>query len=197
MISCRPLSSESEEVDVVQLMKSFLLMKTKTGMGIEVLNQLKQVPEISEIHVVTGKYDFLICLDTQETDLDPRRRVLELLVDRIDKLGGIFLVDTIIPVDSQASEHVPFEGPTCKAFVFIQSKPGKEKELMHKLLKIREVIRAHLLSGRPDLLAELEVEKSFIDPPPNHVADIVENKVEGLKEVLETATYVPIESIIR
>ena len=74
MISGCPL--RKEEVNVVQLMKSFLLMKTKTGRGIEVLNQLKQVHEISEIHVVTGKYDFLICLDTQETDLDPRRRVL-------------------------------------------------------------------------------------------------------------------------
>jgi len=173
------------------------LVKAKTGMEKNALNQLEQLPEIREIHVITGQYDLLICLDTKETDLDPRRKVLDLVVERIDKMGGIARVDTIIPVDSQGHRPPTFERPVRKAFVFIQSKPGKEKDLMHKLLEIPEVIQVHLLLGRADLLAELEVEKSFIQPSPRHIADIVEEKVERLKEVLNTTTYVPIESTIR
>lgn len=178
-------------------MRSFLLVKTKPGKEIDVLSQLKPLSEVREIHVVTGEFDLLVCLDTEEADLDPRRRVLELLVERVSKLSDITLVDTVIPVDSLSRPPVPSERPLRKAFVFVKSERGKEEELMHKLLDIPEVIQVYLLFGRADLLAELEVEKSLIHPSPRHIADVVEEKIQRLREVLDTSTYVPVESTIK
>jgi hypothetical protein len=52
----------------------------------------------------------------------------------------------------------------------------------------------HLLFGKADVLAELEVEKSFVHPPPQHIASLVEAKIVRISGVRDTNTYVPLES---
>jgi hypothetical protein len=178
-------------------LRSYLLVKTEPGKEKEVQEHFKALPEVREIHLITGKFDLLIALESKETELDPRRKVVEVVVDKVRKAGGIRDTSTIIPIDSRfRAAPTPTDRPMTKGFVFIQCEPGKERALMNKVLPVPEVLGAHLLFGKSDLLVELEVEKSLINPPPQHVATIV-NRIENFNEVKDTQTFVPLESIIK
>jgi hypothetical protein len=43
----------------------------------------------------------------------------------------------------------------------------------------------------------LEVEKSYVPPPPQHIASLVESKIAKLGAVHDTDTYVPLESVVK
>lgn len=178
-------------------MRSFLLIKTKPGTEQDVLNRFKALPEVREIHMITGKFDLLVTIESAETDLDPRQKVAELVVEKVRKAGGIIDTRTIIPISSQSRPTTPPDRPTVKAFTFIRSEAGKEKELMNKLLQIPEITGVHLLFGKADLLAELSAEKSLVHPPPQHIANLVQTKISKLNGVHDTDTYVPLESIMK
>jgi hypothetical protein len=47
------------------------------------------------------------------------------------------------------------------------------------------------------VLAEVEVEKSFVNPPPQRIANLVESKIAKFPGVRDTDTYVPVDSIIK
>jgi DNA-binding Lrp family transcriptional regulator len=181
----------------VRKLRSFLLIKAEPGSEQEVQNRLRALPEVREIHLITGKFDLLATLESTEIELDPRRKIVELVLEEVRKSGGVTDTRTIIPIDSQYHPPTPTDRLTIKAFVFIQSEAGKEKELMNKLLNLPEVSGVHLLFGKADLLAELEVEKSLVHPPPQHVANLVQTKIGRLSGVHDTDTYVPLESVLK
>lgn len=178
-------------------MRSFILIKAKPGKEQETQTRLKALPEVREIHLITGKFDFLITLESEETELDPRQKIIELVLQEIRRSGGVSDTRTIIPINSQYHHTTPTDRPTIKAFVFIQSEAGKENELVSRLLNLPEVSGVHLLFGKADLLAELDAEKSFIHPPPQHIASLVQTKISKLNGVRDTDTYVPLESVLK
>lgn len=178
-------------------LKSFLLVKTQPGQEKEILGRFEMMPEVREIHLITGKFDLLVALESSETDLDPRQEVVQLVVDKVRTLGGIMDTRTIIPIDSLSSSSTQVERPTTRGFVFIQCDAGKQKELMTKLIEMPDVRGVHRLFGKADLLAELEVAKSIVHPPPQHISKLVETQISKLPGVRDTDTYVPLESIIK
>ena len=178
-------------------LRSFLLIKTKPGMEKEILARFEALPEVREVHLITGKFDLLVALESEETEFDPRQKVAEVVTDKVRKAGGVIDTRTIIPIESQLRPAEKSERPTTKGFVFVMSEAGKAKELMDKLLEIPEVQGIYMLFGKADVLAELEVEKSFINPPPQKIAQLVESRIGKLKMVHDTDTYVPLESIIK
>jgi len=178
-------------------LKSFLLVKTKPGMEREILERFKALPEVREIHLITGKFDLLVAIESEETEIDPRQRVAEVVMDKVRKAGGVIDTRTIIPIEAEVHPSGPPERPTQKGFVFVMSEAGKEKEVMSKLLALPEVSGVYLLFGKADILAELEVEKSFVNPPPKRIATLVETKIAKLGAVHDTDTYVPLESIVK
>ena len=163
----------------------------------EILERFKALPEVREIHLITGKFDLLAVLESEETEVDPRQRVAEVVMDKVRTAGGIVDTRTIIPIESETRPPPSTERPMTKAFVFVMSEAGKAKELMHKLLEIPEVCGVYLLFGKADVLAELEVEKSYVNPPPQHIASIVESRIAKLGAVHDTDTYVPLESVVK
>jgi DNA-binding Lrp family transcriptional regulator len=178
-------------------LRSFLLVKTKPGTERDVLARFKALPEVREIHLITGKFDLLVALESEETELDPRQRVAEVVVDKVRKAGGIVDTRTIIPIESESRPAESGTRPTTKGFVFVVSEAGKAKELMQKLLGLPEIRGVYMLFGKADVLAELEVEKSYVHPPPQHIAAIVETKIAKFGAVHDTDTYVPLESIMK
>jgi DNA-binding Lrp family transcriptional regulator len=176
-------------------LRSFLLIKTKPGSEQEIQSRIKALPEVREIHLITGKFDLLVTLESQATELDPRRKVVDLVLEEVRKGGGVMDTRTIFPIDSRYHRPTITDRPTIKAFVFIQSEAGREKELMNKLLQLTEVSGVHLLFGKADILTELDTEKSFVHPPPQHIASFVQTKISRLGGVHDTDTYVPLESI--
>ena len=181
----------------VTQLRSFLLVKTKPGMEKEIQSRFNPLPEVREVHLITGKFDLLVALESEETEIDPRRKVVELVTDKVRKSGGIIDTRTIIPIESELRPTKPPERPITKGFVFIASEAGKANDLMRKLLQLPEVRGVYMLFGKADVLAELEVEKSLINPPPQHIADIVETRIAKMEPVHDTQTYVPLESMIK
>jgi DNA-binding Lrp family transcriptional regulator len=163
----------------------------------EIQKRFQDLPEVREVHLVTGKFDLLVALESPEIEIDPRREVVELVTEKVRKAGGVIDTRTIIPIETSQRPAKPSERPMQKAFVFVMSEAGKSKELMGKILELPEVLGVYLLFGKADVLAELEVEKSFIDPPPQRVATIVETKIAKMHAVHDTDTYVPLESFIK
>ena len=178
-------------------LRSFLLVKTKPGMEREILDRFKALPEVSEIHLITGKFDLLVALQSEEAALDPRGRVVALVIDKVRRAGGILDTRTIIPIASETRALQPSPRPMTKGFIFIQSETGRDKALMEELMKIPEVCGVHLLFGKADVLTELMVEKSMVNPPPQRIAEIIETRIGKLNAVHDTDTYVPLESIIK
>ncbi len=120
-------------------MRSFLLVKTKPGMEKEVQDRFRAMPEVREIHLITGKFDLLVALESEETDLDPRKKVVELVIEKVRKAGGIIDTRTILPIESELRPTKPSERPTAKGFAFIMSEAGKTQELIRKILQVPEV----------------------------------------------------------
>jgi DNA-binding Lrp family transcriptional regulator len=178
-------------------LRSFILIKTQPGSEQKIQDRLKELPEVHGIHLITGKFDLLITLESPESELDPRQKVAQLVLDTVRKGGGVVDTRTIIPIDSQYRPLTQTGRPSIRAFVFIKSEAGKEKELMSSLLELPEVTGVHLLFGKADLLAELYTEKSFVHPPPQHIASLVQTKISKLSGVHDTDTYVPLESIMK
>jgi DNA-binding Lrp family transcriptional regulator len=182
---------------VVVTLRSFILVKVKPGKEKEVLERFKALPEVREIHLITGKFDLLVALESEEAEVDPRQKVAEVVIDKVRKAGGILDTRTIIPIESEERPSQTPERPTAKGFVFVKSEAGKAKELMRKLQDLQEVRGVYMLFGKADVLAELEVEKSYVHPPPQHIASLVEGKIAKLGAVHDTDTYVPLESIVK
>ena len=186
-----------EKVQLVIGLRSFLLVKSKPGMEKDIQDQFKTLPEVREVHLIAGKFDLLVALESEETDLDPRRKVVELVVEKVRKSGGVVDTSTILPIESQNRLAKPSDRPIAKGFVFISSEAGKAPEVMRKILEIPEVRGVYLLFGKSDILVELEVEKSMVNPPPQRIASIVETRIAKMPAVHHTQTFVPLESIVK
>jgi DNA-binding Lrp family transcriptional regulator len=193
-----PLPQERcEKVQLVIGLRSFLLVKSKPGKEKEIQDQFKALPEVREIHLIAGKFDLLVALESEEIDLDPRQKVVELVVEKVRKSGGVVDTSTILPIESENRPAKPSDRPTAKGFVFISSEAGKAPEVMRKILDIPEVRGVYLLFGKSDILVELEVEKSMVNPPPQRIASIVETRIAKMPAVHHTQTFVPLESIVK
>jgi len=182
-------------------LRSFLLIKTHPGIEKAAFDRLQTLPEVREVHLITGEFDLLVALEspeqTYETEIDPRRQVIEVVVEKIRKLGGIVDTRTIIPIESRMRNTSTTGRPTVRGFVFIQSDAGRTKDIVTRLAELPEVRGVHRLFGKSDILAELEVEKSFVLPPPQHIASLVEGKISKFPGVRDTNTYVPLESFVK
>jgi len=186
-----------EFISTVMPLRSFLLIKTQPGLEKEVFDKIQPFPEIREIHLIPGEFDLLAVLESPESQIDPRRNVTEVVVDRIRKLGGIVDTRLIIPIESRMRDVPSPNRPTTRGFVFIQCDVAKAKEIVTKLAELPEVRGVHRLFGKTDILIELEIEKSFVHPPPQHISSIVETKISKIPGVHDTNTTVPLESIVK
>ena len=68
-----------------------------------------------------------------------------------------------------------------RAFIYIDVKPGKEKQLLENILQFDEVLEAHLISGQYDVLVVLEVKRGLFDSPREMITNfIIENNSSSL-----------------
>ena len=80
-----------------------------------------------------------------------------------------------------------------RAFVYIDVKPGKEKEVLEKLLKHDEVIEAHIITGQElyDVLVLLRIEREVFESPTKTISEFIINNIRKLRDVRETNTIIP------
>ncbi len=73
------------------MVTAFILATTKTGKEREVLNDLKEIGEIKEVHNVYGDYDVFIKAESSSLD-----NLNEFLVRRIQSVPNIMMTTTMI-----------------------------------------------------------------------------------------------------
>jgi DNA-binding Lrp family transcriptional regulator len=83
-----------------------------------------------------------------------------------------------------------------RAFVYIDTKPGKEKKIIEKLLKYDEVIEAHIITGQEafDVLVLLDVKREIYESPTKTAGDFIISNIRKLSDVRETNTIIPVFS---
>jgi DNA-binding Lrp family transcriptional regulator len=87
-----------------------------------------------------------------------------------------------------------------KAFVFIDIIPGKDRQVMDRLLKYDEVAEVHLIPGQYDLLAVLEFElygREIFVSPQEAISKFVIEKIRTLRGVQDTNTIYPTLSMTK
>lgn len=80
-----------------------------------------------------------------------------------------------------------------RAFILIEVTPGKERNVVDKLLEHEQVVEAHVITGKHDILAVLQVEREIAVPDADRVM-LVLDKIRRTPEVLDTETILPVFS---
>jgi DNA-binding Lrp family transcriptional regulator len=81
-----------------------------------------------------------------------------------------------------------------RAFIFCQVEPMREREVVEELVKIEEVVEAHMITGEYDVIAVVQVKRQFLQADYETVFNSAIARVEGAKYVLDTNTIVGIAS---
>jgi DNA-binding Lrp family transcriptional regulator len=176
------------------LTKAFVLIKAKTGTEIALLDALFTVPEVQEVHTITGDYDLIVVMSAKEVDLAryPDEKIVEALTQKIRKMENVLDTKTMIPVLSEIKRSSIDLDEFARGFVLLKVKPGREKHSMTEVFKINEVTEAHLITGSYDILAVLEVKKPVLYPHyPKVIVDIVTDRIRKIRDVQDTETIIP------
>ena len=81
-----------------------------------------------------------------------------------------------------------------RAFILVQTEPMKEKAVMEELLKMDEVVEAHMITGEYDVLVVVQVKRLFLEADYDNVFNSAIAKIEGVKFVTDTNTIIGMAS---
>src|SRR5579875_3769320 len=81
-----------------------------------------------------------------------------------------------------------------RAFVLIQVESMKERQVMEDLLKMEEVIEAHMITGEYDVIAVVQVKRMFLEADYDNVFNSAIAKIEEIKGVVDTNTVIGMAS---
>lgn len=176
------------------VIKSFTHIKVKPGNEKSSIKKILMIPEAREVHSIMGEFDVLVVLGVEEVlTAKPWEQLTEILTEKIRMIAGVLETQTIIPTSSKIKKNHLFElSKLARGFIYIDVKPGRESSVMHQLFRIDEVREVHLVPGKHDILAVVEVRKTVLPPRyPELIASIVVNKISKINDVRETDTIIP------
>lgn len=78
-----------------------------------------------------------------------------------------------------------------RGFVYLKTKPAREKEVMEKILELEEVREAHIIAGEWDILAVVRIERDIIAPSEASVLDFTIEKIAKISHIVDTSTVIP------
>ena len=81
-----------------------------------------------------------------------------------------------------------------RAFVLIQVEPMRERDVIEELLKMDEVLEAHMITGEYDVIAVVQVKRLFLQADYDNVFNSAVAKIEGVKYVVDTNTVIGMAS---
>ncbi len=70
----------------------------------------------------------------------------------------------------------------------------REKDVIEDLLKMDEVIEAHMITGEYDVIAVVQVKRHFLEADYDNVFNNAISKIEGAKFVVDTNTVIGMAS---
>jgi DNA-binding Lrp family transcriptional regulator len=81
-----------------------------------------------------------------------------------------------------------------RAFILIQVEPMRERDVIEELLKMDEVLEAHMITGEYDVIAVVQVKRLFLQADYDNVFNSAVAKIEGVKYVVDTNTVIGMAS---
>ena len=84
-----------------------------------------------------------------------------------------------------------------RAFVLVDTEPGKEEEVLKKLIELDEVKEGHIVPGEHDIILILEFERELIAPVEEKIMRFVTSKVATAEGVKDTHTIIPSYSLTK
>ncbi len=84
-----------------------------------------------------------------------------------------------------------------KSFSLIRVKPGTEKKVVKKILKIPEALEAHLIAGEFDYVVVLGIEEAVTSDPWGQLTRVLTDNLRTISGILETQTVIPTSSKIK
>lgn len=82
-----------------------------------------------------------------------------------------------------------------RAFINVATSLGKESAVADALWKLEEVKEVHIIPGRHDILAIIEVSRQFLEPDSQSIYWFILDKLKGIPSIADTETLVPIVSL--
>jgi DNA-binding Lrp family transcriptional regulator len=86
-----------------------------------------------------------------------------------------------------------------RAFVRVGTVPGHDEEVAQKLMKFKDVLEVHFISGEYDLLAvvELSLHGRTIFTPVQEITQFIVQKIRKLDGIRTTSTMLPLRSLTK
>lgn len=81
-----------------------------------------------------------------------------------------------------------------RAFISVATSLGKETEVADALWKLDEVKEVHIIPGRHDILAIVEVARHLLEPDSQSIYWFILDKLKDIPSMVDTETLVPILS---
>ncbi len=82
-----------------------------------------------------------------------------------------------------------------RAFIFLETSLGKETEVAEALWKLDEVKEVHVIPGRNDVLAVVEVSRRLLEPDSQSIYWLTLDRIKGIGDVVNIETLIPIVSM--
>ncbi len=82
-----------------------------------------------------------------------------------------------------------------RAFLYLATTLGKEKDVTEALWKLPEVKEVHIVPGRYDILAVVEVDRELLEPESQSVYWFLLDRVKAIGNISDTETLIPIVSM--
>lgn len=178
---------------MIEKPKCFITIKAAPGKEKDLFGKILRIPEVSEVNLITGEIDIIVMLESKEVYVTEPEAKFGRIVEEIRKLDGVLETETIIPVASKIkpSAEKPSED-SARGFVFIDTRPRKEKTVMDNIFsKVEEASEVHLITGERDLLVVLDVVKPLMLPKHERIGKVVTEKIEKIKNIQGTETFIP------
>ena len=188
----------SQAVITVEMTRAFELIRSQTGKEDELIDELMKLTQVKDVHLLAGEWDLMATLTFEKQLVDSREHLVDTVTGRIRRMPLVRDTNTIVPAMSRMKE-VRLEYPERRAyaFVFIKTRPGKQQEVMGRIMRRKEVVESHLLLGKSDVLVVLEFEKSAFPSVPENVARMITEGMARIKSIVETETLCPIRSVVK
>ncbi len=82
-----------------------------------------------------------------------------------------------------------------RAFIFLDTSLGKETDVAEALWKLPEVKEVHVIPGRNDVLAVVEVSRQLLEKDSQSLYWLTLDRIKGIGDVVNIETLIPIVSM--
>jgi len=167
------------------LSKAYVLISCESGSETNIISNLKSIETVKHANGTFGTYDIIAEIESDSSD-----KLQESITTRIRKVPKIRATLTLIADNKKdffgknlsSSEKKVLDRYTSQAYIALNCKKTKEKEVLRNLSNITEVIQGDVVLGSFDLICKVAA------PTYNDISDVVTKKIRKIENVKSTIT---------